>query len=140
MTRAAYFRYATLLPIVVPIGLTALALLALLFGMHPEGLMIVTPILVSGAVMVGPTYLILAGVSLIALRRCSPGWCVAVGLVAPLILAASIPLAMRSLGWTLDQASGEWRSLARWCCGVGYFYVALAFAGLAILVKTGVVD
>ena len=140
MTRVRYFRYATLLPVVVPIVLTALACLALLVDMRPEGLFIATPILLSGALVLGPGYLILAGFSLMFLRRRSQGWYVAVGLLSPLILAASIPLALLLCGVSLHDSIDQWRSLARWCYIVGYFYVAIAFAGLFCLTKAGLVD
>lgn len=140
MTRVTYFRYATLLPIILPIVLAAIAFVAWLIDMRSEGLFAATAVLLTGGLMFGPGYLAMAGLSLFLLRRCSQGWYVAVGLLSPLIFAASVPLALLPIGWSLRDSVEQWRSLATWCCAVGYFYVVTAFAGLWFLKNSELVD
>lgn len=138
MNRITYFRAAAFLPVLVPILLTPFAyftgLLDTVFG---DAVMM----LFDAALVFGLPYLGVAALALVLLGNASERAYVRVGLAAPFMFAIVVSGMLLCSGRFPPRE--DFRGvgfIVGLCALVGYFYVVLAFSGLFILRRLGVID
>ena len=140
LTKVDYLRLSTFLPILVPIVLGAVAIASLSLDVRaPEWLSAVGAVTMSAGLLFGIPYLMLMAVVLFLLRNNSWRAHAAAAIVMPwLMIAVLLPLvAMWGDRSTIKDIAAAARVFAPYCLSVGYGYVALALAGMAVLSFTG---
>lgn len=130
-----YFRLSTLLPFIVPIPLAPLVVLGIFFPQSPQWFAFLVLVPISGIAMFWIPYTLLVAVLLLLLRRRSWQVHAVAGLLAPCALVPTIAICLwlarrRDIWVTITQVAPN-------CLLLGYFYVAVAFAGFYIMRKRG---
>jgi len=137
LTRLQYLRIATGLPIVLPLPfIVALALLDPADVHLPKWIGAPIALAFSALFLFGPVYVVLVAMILLVLRNRSWRAHAVAALVAPLLMIVCAGF-LYSIG---DREVTIWAGVRLWaadCLKVGYTYVAVSFAGMILLQRTG---
>ncbi|MCL4813274.1 MAG: hypothetical protein KJ061_12340 [Vicinamibacteraceae bacterium] len=138
MSPVAYLRSAVLLPIVLPILLVGFKLALWLAGlMLPATVDGFVSLPVAALLVFGPLYVLVAGALLVALRHGSVTAHIVAALAAPLLMALLMPPFLWLVGLRGPELASSWREFGVMCLWVGYAYVAVVLAGLALADQIG---